>query len=89
MKPLTNVLQVTHQQQNVAKVVLNGYNIQGDGPLGPMGDMRSFKIITGELHGFWQNQVVLNLHNENGSESSIRVAAIPVEDDGYGLIEFL
>ncbi len=53
------------------------------------GAMRSFVILDGDLWEQWNAVATLRLRHETGTEVSIRVAALPVEDDGYGLIEFL
>lgn len=91
MKEITEILHVYNQQQTqvVAKVVLNGYNIHGEGPLGKQGAMRSFAIVGGDLWDHWSSQTQLLLQDENGRSAGIRIAALPVEADGYGLIEFL
>ncbi len=73
----------------VARVVLNGYNIHGDGPLGKQGSLRSFALVSGDLWEQWSEQQTLQLQNHQGPSLNIRIAALPVEDDGYGLIEFL
>lgn len=91
MKENTATLQVYSPQQAniVASVVLNGYNICGEGPLGKQGSMRSFTIVSGDLWEQWDVQMALQLQDDTGKSSNIRIAALPVEDDGYGLIEFL
>ena len=91
MKKLSDVLQISHLEtfDIVANVVLNGYNIQNKGPLGKQGAMRSFAIVNGDLWDPWSQQQTLVLKDENGKKASIRIAALPVEEDGYGLIEFV
>ncbi|MCA9997079.1 MAG: hypothetical protein KDE56_15080 [Anaerolineales bacterium] len=91
MKENTATLQVYSPQQTnaVANIVLNGYNIRGEGPLGKQGSMRSFTIVSGDLWDQWSDQITLRLQDTTGKSSNIRIAALPVEDDGYGLIEFL
>lgn len=51
--------------------------------------MRSFKVVTGDLWDQWRQQGKLVLRHDNGQESAVRVAALPVDDDSFGLIEFL
>ncbi|MCP4360096.1 MAG: hypothetical protein GY796_18985 [Chloroflexi bacterium] len=51
--------------------------------------MCSFKIMDGDLWDEWHNQSHLTLRTTEGKEATIKVAALPVEDDSYGLIEFL
>ena len=85
------VLQVyaATKKKAVAQVILNGYNIAKDESLGSLGSMRSFKIVRGDLWEQWHEQAALRLTDENGREAKIKVAALPVEDDGFGLIEFI
>lgn len=76
-------------QKPVAQVVLNGYNIQAGGPLGNAGPMRSFEIKKGSLYSFWTCQTPILLKHENGMQIYVRVAALPVEHGGMGLLEAL
>jgi hypothetical protein len=87
----TEVLQVydEHKSKPVASIILNGYNIASGGPLGLVGAMRSFKIVRGNLWESWNRQEALRLRDQTGREARIRVAALPVEEDSTGLIEFL
>jgi len=91
MNKVTDELKILDLQTNkqIAKVVLNGYNIDSDGGLGQRGMMRSFTITSGDLWDQWSLQQILNLRDEAGREAQIRIAALPVEQDSYGLIEFL
>ncbi|MCA9959703.1 MAG: hypothetical protein KC443_11750 [Anaerolineales bacterium] len=90
MKKLSDVLQVyTDKKKLVANIVLNGYNIEQGGPIGRHGAMRSFIILDGDLWDEWSSQKMLTIRSGNGNESNIRVAALPVDDESYGLIEFL
>lgn len=75
--------------QELASIVLNGYNISGSDFLGHAGDMHSFKIVDGELRLQWRNQEILSFQDEHGRFTYIRVAALPVEKDGFGLLEIL
>ncbi len=90
MKTLSDTLRVLNQQnKTVARVVLNGYNIDEGGPLGHEGAMRSFKLVEGDLWQEWAAQAPLLLQSESGHQSKIRVAALPAEPESFGLIEFL
>ena len=73
----------------LAKIVLNGYNIESKDALGRHGAMCSFKIIAGDLWDEWHAQSQLLLRTQEGQEAAIKVTALPVEDDSYGLIEFI
>ena len=73
----------------VARIALNGYDIHAGGLFPTSGAMRSFVLLDGDLWDQWNAVGTLTLKNETGNSVSIRVAALPVEDDGYGLIEFL
>lgn len=87
----TPILQVYNQQHSkpLAHVVLNGYHFQGNGPIGKQGSMRSFTIVSGDLWEQWSDQAPVVLHGTDGQQAAVRIAALPVEADGYGLIEFL
>jgi hypothetical protein len=76
-------------KKTIAKVVLNGYNIQAGGPLGGSGPMRSFAIMRGSLYDYWSSQLPLMLSDDNGLQVYVRVAALPVERGGMGLFEAL
>ncbi|MCA9936154.1 MAG: hypothetical protein H6662_06780 [Ardenticatenaceae bacterium] len=90
MNKLSDILQVyTHNKQAVAQIVLNGYNIEKGGALGTTGAMRSFKIIRGDLWEEWAGQQNLLLVSNIGQESEVRIAALPVEEESFGLIEFI
>lgn len=39
------VYDLANRSETLATIVLNGYNISGDGPLGLQGQMRSFKLV--------------------------------------------
>ena len=90
MKQVSTELNVYDDRQKkiVATVILNGYNIEAGGPLGQLGMMRSFSIQSGDLADQGSIQQILQLRDPQGWEAPIRVAALPVEEDGYGLIEF-
>lgn len=76
--------------QAIAQVVLNGYNIQGTGPLGTQrGVIRSFRITTGSLAEHWNSHTPLMLRNEQGNLTPVRIAAFPVDENAFGLLEFL
>ncbi len=86
-----NVLDVykPHTKAPVARVVLNGYNIDQTKSFGRHGAMCSFKIVDGDLWEEWHDQTHLILRGQTGKEASIKITALPVEDDSYGLIEFI
>jgi hypothetical protein len=90
-KNLTSALDVYDSQKNqlVAKIALNGYDIKAGGLLPTTGAMRSFVILDGDLWNQWNSVSTLRLRHETGTELAVRIAALPVEVDGYGLIEFL
>jgi hypothetical protein len=86
-----NTLEVykPHINAPVAKVMLNGYNIEQSHSLGRHGAMCSFKIVSGDLWEEWNGQTHLLLRTHTGQEAAIKITALPVETDGYGLIEFI
>jgi hypothetical protein len=73
----------------VAKVVLNGYNIEKDATFGKHGSMCSFRVVDGDLWDTWNAQLLLTLRAPNGKEAVVKVAAMPVDEESYGLLEFL
>ena len=91
MEKTSDILEVRHNanQELVATVMLNGYNITGEGPLGQQGVIRSFKVVQGDLFDPWDAQETLRLKDQAGREADIRVAALPVDEDSFGLLEFL
>lgn len=90
METLSDILLILNpRNKTVARVVLNGYNIDQGGPLGHEGAMRSFKLVEGDLWQEWAAQTTLMLRNARGQQSEIRVAALPAEIESFGLIEFM
>lgn len=73
----------------LAKVVLNGYSIEQTKSLGRHGALCSFKIIEGDLWDEWHAQTQLVLRAQAGDEAHIKITALPVDTDSYGLIEFV
>ena len=75
----------------VAKVHLNGHNIEPGGPLGQAGAMRSFTIVEGSVFAHWaaQHPLILKQVKDDGREAPIRIAALPAEQGESGFIEFL
>jgi hypothetical protein len=88
---LTAALDVygNHSNSLVARISLNGYDIEAGGVFPSTGAMRSFVVVEGDLWDQWNAVETLTLVNETGRKVDVRVAALPVEEDGYGLIEFL
>lgn len=88
---LSDILDVYSKtsKKPIAQIVLNGYNISAAQSLGEQGAMRSFSVDNGDLWDHWARQESLLLHDENGREAPIKIAALPAEEDGFGLIEFL
>lgn len=73
----------------LAYVVLNGYSVEQSKSLGRHGALCSFKIVDGDLWHEWHTQTQLVLRTQTGDEALIKITALPVEEDSYGLIEFL
>ncbi len=75
----------------IAKISLNGYTIRPGGPVHLSGAMRSFKLIDGtvnDLRDYWQRQALMGLHIFDRN-LSVRVAAIPVDEEASGFVEFV
>ncbi len=87
-EPILNIYQAS-PPTCIAQIILNGYNIEQDESFGALGTMRSFKIVQGDLWTEWHNQTAVMLADAQGQEAIIRIAALPVEDDSFGLIEFV
>lgn len=73
----------------LGKIVLNGYNFNAGGAVDQKGIMHSFAITEGSLYDVWSTQAPVTLHHEDGQEVLVKIAALPVEEDGYGLIQFI
>jgi hypothetical protein len=79
----------SENKRPLAKVILNGYNIESKDAMGRHGAMCSFKIVDGDLWDEWNAQTHLVLRTNEGKEATIKVTALPAESDSYGLIEFI
>lgn len=88
LSPVLDVYSKTSKKP-IARIILNGYNISAAKSLGQQGAMRSFSVDNGDLWDQWSRQDTLVLHDENGRQNPIKIAALPAEEDGFGLIEFL
>ncbi len=90
-KNLSSALDVYDTQKNrlVARIALNGYDIKPGGLLPSTGAMRSFIILDGDLWDQWNAVAPLRIRHTSGTEIIVRIAALPVEEDGFGLLEFL
>ncbi|MCZ7672266.1 MAG: hypothetical protein M5U34_36675 [Chloroflexi bacterium] len=88
---LSDALHVYDSQngKSLARIALNGYDISAGGLFPDSGVMRSFVLLEGDLWDQWNAVQPIILQHESGAKVTVRVAALPVEDDGYGLIEFL
>lgn len=86
----TGILHVYDAQGNkkVAEIILNGYSIEKGNSLRG-GAMQSFQLVTGDLWRHWELQAPLLLRTGTGQEVPIKVAALPVEQAGTGLLEFV
>ncbi len=89
MAELSEVFQVYTRNKVVAQVVLNGYGIKSGHLLREHGAMRSFKIVKGDLWDYWNVQTPLTIRANDGQQATIKIAALPTDDDSFGLIEFL
>ncbi len=87
-EPLLNVYK-RENKRPLAKIVLNGYNIEQKDSFGRHGALSSFKIVEGDLWDEWHMQEQLVLQTPEGKEAAVKVTALPVEEDSYGLIEFI
>lgn len=83
------ILNQENDHKHVAHVVLNGYNIEQEDANSLFGAMRSFKIIEGDLTEAWSTRRPLLIRSQHGQDTKVRIAALPVDEDSYGLIEFV
>jgi hypothetical protein len=51
--------------------------------------LRSFRLVAGDLRPQWQRHTTALLCVSNGQGLPVRIAAMPTEDDGWGLLEFI
>ena len=88
---MTEQFEVFNKENNerVANVMLNGYNIERGAAGGLFGAMRSFKVLDGDLTDSWSTRQSLRIRNQHGEETTVRIAALPVDEESYGLIEFI
>jgi hypothetical protein len=75
--------------RKLAAVTLNGYNATVADPVVGHKVLRSFRLVAGDLRPQWQLHKLALLCVSNGQGLPIRIAAIPTEDDGWGLLEFV
>jgi hypothetical protein len=83
------VYALAHRSKILATIVLNGYNISGDGPLGLQGQLRSFKLINGNLRRAWAYAQIMGLRDADGRETAIRIVGLPTDEASSGLVEFV
>lgn len=89
-----SALEVREQQnqQTVGYIALNGYHIEAGRLVGRQGKMHSFRIVRGKLPAFvpfWSGQKTLWLCGGHGETVPVRIAAMPVDAQSYGLLEFV
>ena len=91
METLSEVLSIHSRinDKNIAKVRLNGYNISTERSLWQRGALRSFSINSGDLRKSWSRHEMLLLHDGKSRRARIKIAALPTDEDSFGLIEFL
>lgn len=76
-------------KKRIARVVLNGYNIEQENSLGKHGALCSFKVVEGDLWHEWHGQHILILKTLEGQQADIKITAMPSDRESYGLIEFI
>lgn len=91
MKNISTELKLYTQEKDdvLARVVLNGYHIEAGIAALPHGTMSSFMALDGDLWDAMAYREELILKQADGTEAKVRIAALPVDDDSFGLIEFL
>jgi hypothetical protein len=89
------LIQNAAQTRHIAKIGLNGYKSFTQSPTSQLGTSRliwSFTILEGnrkELKRSWLNNQPVTLKTSQGKTAHVRVAAYPIDDQSFGLLEFL
>lgn len=96
---MANISEVTIRnldgQKKIAKVGLNGYKSFSKDPTKRASASRliwSFTVLDGNrasLTDSWSRNQAILLCTPNGKSVPVRVLAMPVDEEGFGLIEFL
>ncbi len=96
---MANVSEVTIRElsgkQQIARVGLNGYKSFTKNPTSQTSPSRliwSFTVLDGNrgpLEQSWSQRRPVLLCTPNGKSAHVRVVAMPVDKDSFGLIEFL
>ncbi len=79
----------THNGNPIGRIRLNGYNIINKAATVVPGKMQSFMIVAGTLWNSWSTQTPLLLSTETGQALTVRIAAYPVDNASFGLLEYL
>ncbi len=88
-QPMTLPLYHESNKRPIAQIELNGYTVNSTGPLGHKVRLHSFRIISGKLRRAWWQNERLQMPLPNGQVLAMRVAALPVDEDSYGMLEIL
>lgn len=89
------LIQNATQTRHIAKIGLNGYKSFTQNPTAQKGTSRliwSFTVLDGnrkELKRSWLNNRPMTLKTLQGKTANVRVAAYPIDDKSFGLLEFL
>lgn len=96
---MANLSEVTIREldgsKKIAKVGLNGYKSFSKHPTRNGEQTRliwSFTVLDGNRNSLtksWSRHEPILLCTPNGKSVPVRVVAMPVDDEGFGLIEFL
>lgn len=86
---IVDVYEMNNSTEPVAKIALNGHNISAGSVFGRAGAMRSFKVVEGNVWGYWERQEALRVRDSEGNESKLRIFAAPAETGATGFVEFL
>ncbi len=86
---IVEVYEINRMTTPVAKIALNGHNINAGSVFGRTGAMRSFKVVEGNIWDYWERQEPLRIRDEAGNESMLRIFAVPAEMGATGFVEFL
>jgi hypothetical protein len=87
-KILEATIRDTITGRKLAFVALNGYSAVLADPVAGERVIRSFQILSGDLRPQWRGHQTMLFCMKNGSALPVRVAALPAEEGGWGLVEF-
>ena len=79
-----------HNTRPVARIEFQNYTVDKGLLMGQdQGRLRSFRTVSGSLRRAWWHRLQLQMNLPDGQTLAMRVAALPVDADSYGMLEIL